>query len=78
MENDKNARVDTLEFIKQTMDAVANQAILDSAEKSQGEYGVALIKLFNEYGIYGMRIYEFMTAFETIQRMYGVEGEKDA
>ena len=75
MENN-NTKLDIVNFIKQTVDAVANDVILKSMEEAEGEYGVALIKMFNEYGIYGMRIYEFMNAFEALNRLYGRTGEE--
>lgn len=77
MENNNSTRVDIIEMVRQTMDAVANNHILAAMEKDQGEYGVALVKLFNEYGIYGMRIYEFLTAFDTLNKMYGKDGRKN-
>ena len=66
--NKPDMKIDILEMMNQTIDAKVNNDMIAAAEKVEkdGETIVALIKLLNEYGIYGLKCYEL------IQRMSGI------
>lgn len=74
--NKPETKIDILEIANQVIDAKVNNDLLEAAEKSErGETSVALIKLFNEYGIYGLKCYELIQRLGTIFSVYdGLEG----
>lgn len=54
-------KIDVLEMIEQTIDAKINNDLISAAEQQErGETCVAMIKLFNEYGIYGRQCVELI------------------
>lgn len=54
--NKDETKIDILEMMDQSIDAWINKDLIAAAEQQEnGETCVAMIKLFNEYGIYGRK-----------------------
>ena len=72
--NNNEVNIDLIGVAEQSIDAIINNQILEGVAKGKdGEFAVAVIKLFNEYGIYGRRILEFNAAIIALFRLYGRE-----
>lgn len=64
--DDKDIKIDFLEIMKNTVDAKINKELLDAAEASGEEFAYNFIKLLNEYGIYGLKVHEFMAKMQML------------
>lgn len=58
--NENNSFLDILETIEQTTEARINKDLLDAAKASGDETAYNLIKLLNEFGIYGLNVTKFI------------------
>lgn len=72
MDENNKLEFDIAGFVSQMVDAQFNTLMLDAAKDNP--LLTAMIKLLNEYGIYGVKAHEFMMKLLTLISMVGGEG----
>lgn len=58
--SENNSIFDILEAVEQAVDAKVNRELLDAAVAAGDETAYNLIKLLNEFGIYGLNVTKFI------------------
>ena len=72
MKNENNIKLNIFEMLNQSIDAYVHNEMMDQIED---EYTLAVLQLFNEYGLYGMRLYEFTNKINMLNKMFNKEEE---
>lgn len=72
---DNNGTIDFLGMINQAADMAMDKLLMEMAKDTP--ILVGMIKLLNEFGIRGVRAYEFITKMSAICSFFDTEGKKE-